>query len=189
MDYAQVRSQIATGDLLLFRGRRLFSRVIQWRTQSVFSHVGVAVWVSVGASRRLCVLEALEGYGVRLHPLSLYLRRGQWVDWFRVTDPAIDCEQASAWALDQLGTRYASLWQLARSFGVVGLLKRCADALGLPTKVDQDRWFCSCFASQFLLSGGWQPDEDVDPSLTPPGEVALFPCLQRRGVLTLNKEV
>lgn len=186
MDYAHVRSEIATGDLLLFRGRHPISRVIQWRTKSVFSHVGIAVWVQIENTKRLGVLEAKEGWGVRLYPLSQCLEIGDHVDWFRVVDSSIDSTVAAGWAMEQWGKQYASLWQFIRSFGLFGLSKRLLDALRIPTKVDHDRWFCSCFAAQFLLAGGWHPDEDVDPSLTPPGDVALFPCLHRRGVLTLE---
>lgn len=182
MRYEEARGAIETGDLLFFRGRLLHSRFIQIWTRSVYSHVGVAVWIEVGPIRRLFVVEALEGKGVRLYPLSRYISDGADVDWFAVTDQTFDRKKAASWALAQVGLKYASPWQMLRSFGLI--TKWVCDSLGLPTKIDSDRWFCSCYAVRLLMAGEVQFDEHVDPSLTPPGKVALLTCLHRMGALT-----
>lgn len=182
MRYEDARGAIDTGDLLFFRGRLLHSHVIQVWTRSVYSHVGVAVWIEVGSIRRLFVVEALEGKGVRLYPLSRYISAGEEVDWYAVTDPDFERSKAAGWALAQVGLHYASPWQMLRSFGLI--TKRICDWLGLPTKIDSNRWFCSCYAVRLLMAGGVTFDEHVDPSLTPPGQVALLTCLRRMGALT-----
>lgn len=182
MRYEEARHAIETGDLLFFRGRLLHSRLIQFWTRSVYSHVGVAVWLESGPIRRLFVVEALEGKGVRIYPLSRYLSAGADVDWYAVTDSAFDRTGAAAWALAQVGLHYASPWQMLRSFGLI--TKWLCDNLGLPTKIDSNRWFCSCYAVRLLMAGGIEFDETIDPSLTPPGRVALLTCLRRMGALT-----
>jgi hypothetical protein len=184
--YAQIRDRIENGDVLLFRGSLLQSRFIQRWTRSVYSHVGLALWIRADGVKRLTVIEAMEGRGVRLFPLSEYLARGDYVDWFAITEADIRREKVVAWAMARLGRDYASAWQLLRSFGFV--TKRIANRLGLPTKVDHDRWFCSWFAAQALRAGGWVPAESdrLPPEQYTPGDIALFPCLQRRGKLERN---
>lgn len=188
MDYAAARPHIATGDVLFFRGKLLHARIIQRWTRSVYSHVGIAVWIRADGVRRLCVLEALEGHGVRLYPLSRYIRRGDAVDWWSVAVDGFDRDKAVGWALMQLGARYASPWQFLRSFSV--LTKRVCDWLGLPTRIDADRWFCSAYSVQFLLAGGWRPDADlhVDAYRAAPGDAARLPCLRMRGPLTFHAD-
>ena len=188
MFYFDVRDQIENGDVLLFRGSLLRSRIIQRCTRSVYSHVGLALRIRADGVRRLMVVEALEGRGVQLFPLSEYLHRGDHVDWFAITDESIHRDKVIAWAMARLGRDYASPWQFLRSFGF--LTKRLCNALGLPTKVDQDRWFCSWFAAQALRAGGWRPpaNERLPPEQYTPGDIALFPCLQRRGQLIFDSE-
>lgn len=188
MHYFDVRDQIQNGDVLLFRGSLLHSRIIQRWTRSVYSHVGLALWIRTDGVKRLMVIEAMEGRGVQLFPLSEYLQRGDHVDWFAITEKSIQRDKVVAWAMARLGRDYASPWQFLRSFGF--LTKRIANYLGLPTKVDHNRWFCSWFAAQALRAGGWVPpaNERLPPELYTPGDIALFPCLQRRGQLNVEPE-
>jgi hypothetical protein len=184
MRYEEARQQIANGDLLFFRGTALHSRIIQRWTRSCYSHVGVALWVKAAGRRdRLCVIEAIEGRGIRVEPLRIQLEQGNAVDWFQLVDGSIDRERVADWALDRWGLEYASARQLLRSFVTVPL----CSLVGLPTRIDKDRWFCSYFAASALRHGGWNPpaDDRVPPELAAPGDVALFTCLHRVGPLTL----
>jgi len=185
MLYGDARPLIGNGDLLFFRGRWLHSRFIQRWTKSVYSHVGIALWVHADGRERLCVIEALEGHGVRVFPLREYLERGEAIDWFAIVDATIDRDKVAGWALDKWGLQYASARQLFRSFVTLPI----CTWLGLPTRIDRNRWFCSYYAAQALRSGGWRPalDDHVAPELAAPGDVALFPCLHRRGPLLLQE--
>ncbi len=185
MLYDETRLRIGNGDLLFFRGRFLHSRVIQRFTRSVYSHVGIALWVQADGRRRLCVIEALEGHGVRVFPLREYLERGEAIDWFQLVDESIDRDRVAGWALDKWGLAYASARQLFRSFITIPL----CNWLGLPTRIDRNRWFCSYYAAQALRAGGWQPPDDdaTPPELAAPGDVALFSCVRRRGPLLLSR--
>ncbi len=179
-----VEREIQLGDLMLFRGRPLYSRVIQRLTRSVYSHVGIVHRPCTAGTCDLDVLEAFEGAGVRTHPLRSYLAQGIEIDWFRITDPGIDRGAVVRWAWHRRGQRYASKRQLLRSFVYLPLCQ----ALGIDTRVDHGRWFCSFLAAEALLAGGWRPPagEEFEAHLTAPGGVALFPCLQRRGTLRLR---
>lgn len=183
MKLADVADQIQPGDLLLFRGRLLYSRLISRCTKSVYSHVGIAHRPCTSGACCLDVLEAKEGSGVISHPLLKYLEADVQVDWYRITDTSIDRGAVVRWAWHRRGHRYASRRQLLRSFVTLPL----AEWLGLDTRIDRGRWFCSFFASEALFAGGWRPPEDdhVHAHLTSPGGVALFPCLQRMGPLHL----
>ena len=70
--YETVRDDLRSGDLLFCSGSYLFSGLIQRFTGSVWSHVGVVYRDE--ALQRVFVLESETGIGVRLAPLSKYLR-------------------------------------------------------------------------------------------------------------------
>ena len=70
-DYAALRPELRTGDLLLCSGTGWFSRMIQAATQSTWSHIAVIVRLEV--IDRIMVLESLEPVGVRAVPLTKYL--------------------------------------------------------------------------------------------------------------------
>ena len=70
--YEQVRDVLQTGDLVFCSGSYLFSRAIQAFTRSVWSHV--AIVYRDEHLQRVFVLESETGIGVRLAPLSKYLR-------------------------------------------------------------------------------------------------------------------
>lgn len=70
--YEEVRDQLRTGDIVFCSGTYLFSRAIQWVTRSVWSHVGVVY--RDDNLLRIFVLESETAIGVRLVPLSKYLR-------------------------------------------------------------------------------------------------------------------
>lgn len=72
--YADARGIIRTGDLLFCSGTKPLSRIIQTATRGPYSHVALAVRML--AINRLLLLEAEWPYGVRVVPLSSYVK-----DW------------------------------------------------------------------------------------------------------------
>ncbi|HCZ14274.1 MAG: putative distant relative of cell wall-associated hydrolase [Candidatus Accumulibacter phosphatis] len=121
LDYDQVREQLRTGDLVFCSGTYFFSRTIQWFTKSVWSHVGIIY--RDDNLQRIFVLESETAIGVRLAPLSKYLRdyhgrnkpyKGRIVIG-RIT-PAPDGEQfnkAISFGMDEL-TRPYDNWEILR---------------------------------------------------------------------------
>lgn len=71
-DYNAVRDQLRTGDLVFCSGSYFFSKAIQRFTRSVWSHVGILY--KDEALQRVFVLESETMIGVRLAPVSKYLR-------------------------------------------------------------------------------------------------------------------
>ena len=70
--YAAMREDLQTGDLVFCSGSYLFSRTIQQFTRSVWSHVGMIY--RDPTLERVFILESETLIGVRLAPLSKYLR-------------------------------------------------------------------------------------------------------------------
>lgn len=70
--YDDVRAGIRSGDLLLCSGTKMFSKMIQNATDSIWSHV--AFVLRLDAIDRIMVLESVEPLGVRTVPLSHYVR-------------------------------------------------------------------------------------------------------------------
>ena len=44
LSYSGMRKTVASGDVLLYEGEKLFSRIIKKVTRSRFSHAGISVW-------------------------------------------------------------------------------------------------------------------------------------------------
>jgi hypothetical protein len=70
--YDAIRSTLKTGDLLFCSGNYLFSSIIQRFTKSVWSHVGMVYYDS--SLDRMLILESEKLYGVRVAPLSKYIK-------------------------------------------------------------------------------------------------------------------
>ena len=178
MKYADARERIRDGDVLAFRGTRLFSRLIKFWTQSRVSHVGIACWMH----KRLTVIEALEPGGVRVYPMSRYVSRGCRVDWYHLVSPDLNRQQIVAFALSKWGLRYASPWQFFRSWG--WLSRWWANRRGLAADTNDARFFCSELVLDALRTGGYKGEGyDKPASQTSPGDVIELPCLHRRGSL------
>lgn len=70
-DYAEIRPQLQSGDVMLCSGNGVFSSMIQQATDSVWSHA--AFVLRLDAIDRIMLLEAVEPLGVRTIRLSKYL--------------------------------------------------------------------------------------------------------------------
>jgi Permuted papain-like amidase enzyme, YaeF/YiiX, C92 family len=147
---------IMPGDVLLFRGKKLHSQVIERVSHSVYSHAALIVghlpgevisrFPHDGPRPSVTLAEALEPQGVRLYPLDKYLREcqaeGCQVDWFtlkidgwaRLVPVIVD------FAVKQIGQPY-DMEQVIWSFSWVGtFLQRW---LHLPINLGNKSWFCS----------------------------------------------
>ena len=112
--YERVRDHLRTGDLVFCSGSYLFSQAIQRFTGSVWSHV--AIVYRDDTLQRMFVLESETGIGVRLAPVSKYLRdyhgrrrpyRGQIV--VARVQPDVDVERvhkAISFGMDELTRPY-----------------------------------------------------------------------------------
>lgn len=71
LDYATLRPQIQSGDILLCSGTAPFSRIIQSTTGSPWSHVALLCWDT--QIDRLLVFESVESIGCWDIPVSRYV--------------------------------------------------------------------------------------------------------------------
>ncbi|MCG7878129.1 MAG: hypothetical protein JAY75_06550 [Candidatus Thiodiazotropha taylori] len=112
--YSEMRDDLQTGDLVFCSGSYFFSQAVQKFTKSVWSHVGMIY--KDPTLERVFVLESETLIGVRLAPLSKYLRdyhgrnrpyKGNIViAW---VDPPVDKQklnQAISYGMDELTKPY-----------------------------------------------------------------------------------
>ena len=124
MQYANIRDQIKSGDLLAFthtRARSFYDLqvwAVRISTASQFCHVA-QVWTAGG---RLWVLEAVTP-SVRMVPLSHFVAEGFY--WIPMGAPMSDAELEAA--LEQVAAVGYSKWQAVLAF--FGRLKLGADRL------------------------------------------------------------
>ncbi len=71
LNYADARSQIRSGDILMCSGNSFISTLIKGVTDSIWSHVGFIRHDK--EIDRLLVYESVETIGVRMVPLSFYI--------------------------------------------------------------------------------------------------------------------
>ena len=177
MQYEEIRAYIKTGDVLAFKGTWLISRAIQAWTRKPYSHVGLALWLKTDfeTKERLCVLEAMEGLGVRIVPLShalgKYWKKGGKAYWCPLLLPR--GYDAVKFAQDHWDEAYVSLYQL-----LLAASPSLQYLRSLRTNyTDFEGWHCSELVTRSLMSIGYQHDKK--PEFTTPGEVVEFSCLDK----------
>ena len=177
--YDQVRQQILNGDILLYRGRSLASRVIRWATGSAYSHAGMAVWWN----ERLMVLEAVSK-GVVVTPLSANVRGYQGdVEWFTSIDEIgpEDRKRLVEIAQRELGKEYATWRAIWLGIRVLfGRTREKRDALRRERKL-----FCSLYVAAVYNAIGKDLNREVSDRFTSPADIARSPLLRR--VAALNR--
>jgi len=173
--YVEVRLQIKNGDILMYKGKKIFSKIIRWLTGSPYSHAGIAVWWN----ERLMVMEAVMR-GVRVVPLSLniYQHKGN-VEWFSCKKEILDEDRLRMiiFAQEELGKSYAR-WK-AILFGLRILFNRNLsrkDQLRMENKL-----FCSQYVAQIYNSIGLDLKKNREDRFMSPGDIAKSPLLERRG--------
>lgn len=159
MDYLLYRSQIKTGDLLVWsthraKGLHLFvNKLIRLFTLSEYCHVGVA-WV---VGERVFIVEAVQPC-VRIYPLSNEIPFYHVQMDLHVNDDAIN------YLLSRVGEPY-SIWQAIRAY------------FGKP-KADK-QWQCAELVTSFYkrlgvnLKNTWTPSALVDGVLSLNGNKQL----------------
>jgi hypothetical protein len=148
--YSQARPLLKTGDLFFCSGNYLFSKAIQFFTKSPFSHVGI-IYKEEDLDRIL-FLESELLYGVRMAPLSKYVRdnNGKRKPYNGIMliaeveglDPG-KLKQVISYGMDEL-TRPYNNWEIFR------ILLRTLFKIGRRTR--SRRYICSeyvqaCFAN------------------------------------------
>lgn len=160
-------NDLQTGDIVLYSGTRLWSRIIRAFSRSKWSHVGMIVRM-----RGDCwVIESLEGKGVRWVPFSCWLEWGGeiGVGACNLTHEYIYAFQI--WLEAQVGKEYACAWQFVRSFSFCW--SRLRKIFGLKVDTDSERFFCSELIASALFYNGLEIPKHA--AKMTPGDVAALP--------------
>lgn len=142
VDYQSIRKQIKTGDILLFRGRRRLSKVIEWISRSPYSHVAFLTWWD----GRVIALQS-DLRGVEVIPASMLVCQYQGkVEWWRLGDQHRQGFHERDFldrALTLIGIRYGY-------FALIGVAIRTLLGMSVVRKLSHIRpstLFCSSFVS------------------------------------------
>ena len=171
MMYEKYRNEILNGDILLYAGSGLLSKLIRWVTKSTYSHAGLAVWWN----DRLMVLEAI-GKGVVLTPMSKSVShyKGQ-VDWYTSIKSIPKTKRLNMvqFAQQELGKEY-SKWRLLL-FGYILILGKDKDRRD--ELREENSLICSHYVAQVYNYGGVDLAKGVSDSFTSPRDIADSPEL------------
>jgi hypothetical protein len=183
LSYQDLRAQIRTGDLLLFRGNRALSDVIERLSDSPYSHVAIlARW-----NDRVIAFQA-DTQGVQLLPASKMVCKYQGkVDWWSLKselreDGVFDPKALLDASLTLLGIKYG-YWTLIK-LGFRILLGRALprrDAHATP-----DSLFCSQFVSRCFRAASHDVldvNPNADDACTSPANFATSGFFEPRYAL------
>ena len=121
VSYEEIRDTLRTGDIVFCSGTYFFSKAIRMVTKSVWSHVGIIYRDDF--LDRIFILESETMIGVRVAPLSKYLRdyhgrrkpyRGRM--FVAKLEPDVSAEsmkKAVSFGMDQLTKPYDN-WEIVR---------------------------------------------------------------------------
>jgi len=182
IQYNDVRSRIADGDVILFRGTILLSRIIELVSHGDYSHCAIAAdW-----GERKMVLQAELVGGVQAVPMSVAVGtyKGR-VDWFRIA-PAqrarLDLAKLMAEARADLGLGYAK----------EGMLK-AAEHFIFGAHVSEDpgdprALFCSQYVERCFRRAGLSLSKDTDGA-TSPTEISASKVLEYQGTFVHDPSI
>jgi len=175
--YGDARLQIKNGDVLMYRGRSLQSRLICLLTRSRYSHAGLAVWWN----DRLVVMEAV-GRGVMVTPLSSNVRHYDGrVEWYTSREDIPDSERIMlvAFAQRELGKEYAT-WR-AILLGLRILINRRVEERDKLRR--EQKLFCSYYVAQAYNAINRDLKRSFSDRFMSPGDIAASPLLRRVAIL------
>lgn len=163
---------LQTGDIVLYSGTRLWSRIIRWFSRSKWSHVGIVL--QYGKTHEPWIVEALEGKGVRFVPFKCWEKWGGYIGHGRRSDHFADANKmvlVALWCEKRVGQEYASPRQFIRSFAFGW--SRLRKIFGLKVDTDSERFFCSELIASALFYNGLEIPKHA--AKMTPGDVANLP--------------
>ena len=177
--YGNVRSQIQTGDILMFVGQGPISRLIRWGSDARYSHCGIASW----ERGRLMLFHAVI-HGVKHVRASESIDRYNGrVDWWTLRSDRVD-------KLDRDGIVAQARQHLGKPFAMGGLLRLMLQIVRGRYRSDAD-WpqppeamFCSWYVSHcYRIGGGIDLVPETADDCTSPAQLENSPLLVHRGTL------
>ena len=187
LNYEDIRSLIKNGDILLYRGTGIFSRLIIWASGRKIklekryrkSHVEYAAWWD---NKRLMALGAVKK-GVIPTPLSNNVKNYHGtVELYKADLSDIQREIIMEYALSQLGKKYSRLGKMIK-LGWMLITGKPRDKRDAYREANDIK--CSRYISAGYNLAGADPvkglsDEDITPS-----EIARSKIFKRVGIIRL----
>ena len=178
LQYVLVRKEIQDGDILLFQGRGLFSRLIRWGSTSPYSHCAVVFWWH----DRLMVFQ-VSGKGVEIVPASDCINKYNGsVEWWTLQPDLrdkVDLPELFTFCLEENGKPFG-----IRGLIVLGWRKITNRFRGRPdSKMSPTALFCSWYISRCFRKAGLDLVDMASDDCTSPGDLARSGTLVKRGVL------
>jgi hypothetical protein len=177
--YTDVRLEFKDGDILLFQGKSLYSRIMKLITHSKYSHSGIVIWWN---ERLMCM--DVVARGVIVQPLSRKLQdyKGE-VDWFSTKkEVPLTPEKRKdmvIFAQQELGKNYAFwrvFWLGVKTFLKIKLSDK--DLKQSPAKL-----YCAMYVSETYKSVGLDLDIHRANRNTTPGDIAESKLLEMKGIV------
>lgn len=197
--YNEIRSQIKTGDIFFFRSAKVgFSDIIKYTTKSSYSHVGIALWMTLPYTKeeRLFIIESTTLNNVK--DISGEYRRGvqivhmsQRLDgyngkawWFQLKNPLTFDEKVKM--TEWLFQKYSSKteYDMSQAIGA-GLDFKGWFRWLFRNKPDLRTLFCSELAVKALQIAN-RVSCDINPSEQTPEDVSEFDIYSQK-LLILEK--
>lgn len=189
--YSQYREAMKTGDVIAFSGNSRISKIIKWKTDSQYSHVGIVMdadakggigkAVLMVESTALCnqpdVLDGKIIKGVQLHFLSNRLDEYDGKAWWL--------------PLKEVLPHYAAfnMQQWLRNIRCENIKYDDFQALGTGADIfdwipgiQNDRDFSSLFCSELVaraLQIAGVVNDNINPSEQTPADIAGMPCFEK----------
>lgn len=163
--------EMTTCDILLYKGRSFMSRLIEWNTGSLYSHVSV-----VANARMNLAIESNTGSQSGVRALDLRKLQADEVDVYRVKPgQAFKQEQVISYLVASLGSHYdypGVIW-----LGLLKLLRLKKQANKFQSEKD---YFCSELVYEAFHSAGLDIVPQIsEADITSPGDIARSPVLEK----------
>lgn len=172
VNYGNIKKNIKDGDILLYKGTALPSRIIRMVTKSEYSHAGIAAkW-----NNRHMVMEVTHK-GVIATTLARNIRHYKGdVEWFSSKKDISKAKRDTMikFAQEQLGNEYDFL-QLLR-IGIKLLFKKVIN-------VKDERLICSEFVAEMYSQVGIDLKKGASDAFTTPSDISRSAMLERKFIL------
>jgi hypothetical protein len=182
LEYAEVRDQFKSGDIVLFKGRGLISNLIKKFTKSEYSHSGIVSWWN----ERLMVLEAV-GKGVVVTALSSNVKNYHGdIEWYSCKEELSEIRRNSLVAYAQL--------ELGKDYDTMQLIKIALRRIFKLPIDDYDKLrsrpkqFCSCYVSSAYTAIDIDLKEGASNDFTTPDDIARCGIIEKKGILKIYEE-